>query len=417
MGVWPESYMHNPNVDKPIEQIWDDIDAYSFEERYEDDKNLHNGILFVSPIPPLNYKGKFLKGFCYSQGTRILLDKYPDLKKLYVVCANSMFSSYPWSAKADVYFTCYKNEAREKYYKNKYPDRKNIVCLPLQDADWLNEYTIAPIPNTVKTIDVFAVSTPFPVKNLPVIAKALLVYEQKYGKVLKMTYAIGQRCTHKREDGSLDYSQLGDYGKNVLIEVDKILGDTKKYINFEPYIDYKDLSKYYSSSRCAVLGSLIEGKNRFISEAMSCDTPIVVFKDFNKYSRGDYPVFFGNSGEYVPEFTPESLADTIHKVITSPQNYEPRKNYLIHNGRKNFVNTVVDSIPYYRENLPDWQEGRIMDNVWLDMACWDNYHMSYHNYIYGNSYATSYVAGLEKIDTLLQTLSTKFGISWYNKQD
>ena len=37
MGVWPESYMHNPNVDKPIEQIWDDIDAYSFEERYEDD--------------------------------------------------------------------------------------------------------------------------------------------------------------------------------------------------------------------------------------------------------------------------------------------------------------------------------------------------------------------------------------------
>ena len=177
------------------------------------------------------------------------------------------------------------------------------------------------------------------------------------------------------------------------------------------------MSKYYSSSRCAVLGSLIEGKNRFISEAMSCDTPIVVFKDFNKYSRGDYPVFFGNSGEYVPEFTPESLADTIHKVITSPQNYEPRKNYLIHNGRKNFVNTVVDSIPYYRENLPDWQEGRIMDNVWLDMACWDNYHMSYHDYVYGNSYATSYVAGLEKIDTLLQTLSTKFGISWYNKQD
>lgn len=58
-----------------------------------------------------------------------------------------------------------------------------------------------------------------------------------------------------------------------------------------------------------------------------------------------------------------------------------------------------------------------MDNVWLDMACWDNYHMSYHDYVYGNSYATSYVAGLEKIDTLLQTLSTKFGISWYNKQD
>ena len=64
----------------------------------------------------------------------------------------------------------------------------------------------------------------------------------------------------------------------------------------EPQGNYKDLSKYYSASKCCVLGSLIEGKNRFISESQSCDVPIIVFKDFNKYSRGDFPVFFGNAG-------------------------------------------------------------------------------------------------------------------------
>lgn len=418
MGIWPESYMHNPNIDKPIEQIWDDIDAYSFEERFEDAQELHSGILFVVPIPPLQYKGKFLKGFCYSQGTRMLLDKFPEMKDLFVVCANSMFSSYPWSDKADAYFTCYKNETRERYYKNKYPHKKDIVCLPLQDADFLNEYTIAPTSNTPKTIDVFSVSTPFPVKNLPIIAKALLAYEKKYGRILKMTYAIGQRCTKKREDGSLDYSALGDYGKKQLELVDEILGDTKKYIDFVPYIEYNDLSRYYTSSKCSVLGSLIEGKNRFISESMSCDTPIIVFKDFNKYSRGGYPVFFGNSGEYVPEFTPESLADTIHKVITNQEAYEPRKNYLMHSGRKNFINTVVDSIPYYRENIPDYEPGRLLDNVWLDLACWDNYHMSFYDLLYGKNTSLTYIAGVNNIENILKFYYSRFGLEWkYNNEN
>lgn len=34
-NIWPEIYMHNPKIDKPIERIWDDIDGYSFEDRYE----------------------------------------------------------------------------------------------------------------------------------------------------------------------------------------------------------------------------------------------------------------------------------------------------------------------------------------------------------------------------------------------
>lgn len=412
MGVWPDSYMHNPNIDKPIEEIWDDLDAYSFEERFEDAEDLHRAIQFVVPIPPVIYKGKFLKGLFYSQGTRILLKKYPELKELFVVCANSMCFSYPWSEQADCYFTCYKNEAREKYYKNKYPNKSHIIMLPLQDADFLNEYQIAPTINTPKTIDVFCVSTPFPVKNLPMIAKSLLAYEKRYGRRLKMVYAIGQRCTTKLSDGSLDYSKLSDYGKGPMREVDAILGDTKQYIDFVPYIEYADLSRYYTASRVSVLGSLIEGKNRFISESMSCDTPIIVFKDFNKYSRGDYPVFFGNSGEYAPEFTPESLADTIHKVITNPEAYEPRKNYLAHNGRKNFARVLADSIPYYRENIPDYEPGKIMDNVWLDLACWDNYHLSYYDFLYGKKPALSHVIGLENIENLLKFYYSRFKLEW-----
>lgn len=410
-GVWPEKYMHNPNIDKPIEEIWDDIDAYSFEELYEQEDRLAS-ISFLVPFPPMKYKGKFIKGICFSQSTRILLDKYPEMKQLFHVCANSMFASYPWSHKADMFFTCYENKAREAYYKKKYPETKDIPCLPLQDADFLNEYSIAPMENKEKTIDVICVSTAFPVKNIPVIAKALKIYEQKYGRILKVVYCIGSTAAKKLEDGTMDYSGMSEYAKGQLREVDEILGDTKKYIDFIPYIKYFDLPKYYTAAKCGVLGSLIEGKNRFLSECRSCDCPVIVFKDFNKYTRGDYPVFFGNSGEYVPEFSSEALADTIHKVITHPEDYEPRKNYLIHHGRKNFVNTMIDSLDYYKENIPDYEAGKIQDNIWVDLACQDNYQVGYLEFLYGKKVQLEHVVGMDNTKNLLKTYYEKFGLEW-----
>jgi hypothetical protein len=241
---------------------------------------------------------------------------------------------------------------------------------------------------------------------------ALKEYERKYGKVLKVVYAIGKRTAVRREDGSFDYSQVEDYGKTQLQKVDEILGDTKKYIDFYPFIDYKDLPKFYSASKCGVLGSLIEGKNRFISECLSCNTPVIVFKDFNKYSKGDYPIFFGNSGEYVPEFTPESLADTIHKVINNQENYEARRNYLEHYGRRNFVNIMADANPYYAENLPNYEKGRFFENVWYDVACWDNYQVSYHDFVYGKKVAYQHVVGIDNIEKMIKSYYEKFGLEW-----
>ncbi|MBQ4646971.1 MAG: glycosyltransferase [Candidatus Gastranaerophilales bacterium] len=408
-NVWPIEYFHNPNSNKPIEQIWDDIDGYTFESQYESEDKL-NKIDFVIPFIPLNYRGKVIKGVFYSQAVDIIIEKFPRLKEIFFPIGNSMFSSYPQSEHADAFFTCYKNEAREKYYKNKYPNKKDIVMLPLQDADFMNEYKVAPAFNVFKTYDIFCVSTPYPVKNLPVIAMAIKAYEKKYGKVLKVKYALGARDLIVNEDKTIDISKLRFDAREQLKKVMEILGDYTKYIEFFSFIDYKDLPTYYTGARCSVLASLLEGKNRFISEAMSCNTPVIVFKDFNKYSRGDYPVFFGNSGEYVPEFSPESLADTIHKVINNPDKYEPRKNYLIHNGRRNFVNTIIDSIPYYKENLPDYEKGQIEKNIWVDLAMQHNYQLSTYDFIYGKNGAIQHVRGMDAIEKLIKFFYSRFKI-------
>ena len=406
---WPTAYFKNPNIDKPIEEIWDEIDGYTFEEQFEKPDRIEK-IDFVIPFPPLKHEGKVTKGVFFSQAVDVIVEKFPRIKEIFFPIANSMFSSYPDSVHADAFFVCYDNPKREQHFKEKYPDKKNIVMLPLQDADFMNEYKMAPAFNTPKTVDVFCVSTVFPVKNVPVIAQAIKAYEKKYGIRLKVQYAIGSRDLIVNEDKTIDYSKLRNDAQEQLKQFTEILGDYTKYVEFFSFIDYKDLPKYYTGARCSILASLLEGKNRFISEAMSCNTPIIVFKDFNKYSRGDYPIFFGNSGEYVPEFTPESLADTIYKVINNPQNYSPRRNYLIHSGRKNFVNKIIDSIPYYREHFPEYEKGQIQDNIWANLAMQSNYQLSCYDFIYGKNAAIQHVRGMKNIESLIKFFYSRFRI-------
>ena len=72
----------------------------------------------------------------------------------------------------------------------------------------MNEYKIAPAFNVFKTFDIFCVSTAYPVKNMPMIAKAIKKYEEKYGKILKVKYAIGNRDLIVNEDKTIDISKL-----------------------------------------------------------------------------------------------------------------------------------------------------------------------------------------------------------------
>lgn len=411
-GRYPRDYFENPymNKERSIEQIWDDIDAYS-GEYFENEPTFHEKIDFVIPLPPLEYRGKFTKGIFFSQGMGYLLKLYPQLKELFFSCAYTMWSSYSWCDEADCYLTCYENKPREAYYKNKYPHKKGIIFIPLQDADFGNEYKMAPTLDTPKTVDVLMVSSPIAVKNLPMLAKAIKVYEQKYACRLKTTIALGTAGCKKLDDGSIDYSGIEENRRKILDEVNSILYNKMfDYINFEPYVNHSDLPKLYTSSKCTVLTSLIEGKNRCIFESISCNTPVVVFKAHNQWARGEHPIFFGNSGEYVQEFTPESLADTIHKVITHPENYEPRKNHLLHSGRKNFIDICASYIPYYKENIPDYGKTKFHENLWIDLACREDYGLGYKDFLYSKRPAIQHVRGLKDIDKMLDFYFSRYNI-------
>ena len=408
-GKYPREYFHNPNIQKPIEEIWDDIDAYS-GEFFEDETKYHEKIDLFIPLAPLEYNGKTTKGILFSQGLEYILKLYPQLKEIFFCGAYTMWSSYSWCDKADFYLTCYENKKREEYYKNKYPNKKDIIFIPLQDADYTNEYRVAPTFFPQKLIDVICVSTPYEVKNLPFLAKTIRKYYEKYNKILKTAFVLGTKLVKKDENNNLDYSELPANHRKEMDEVIEILGDLKQHMGFFPFVENKDLTKYYTNSKCCVLTSLIEGKNRSLNEAMACNTPVITFKQHNQWARGDYPIFFGNSGELAPEFTPEALADTIHKVINNLDKYEPRKNYLKYNGRKNFINTLVKYIPYYKENIPDYQENRFHENLWVDLATQANYQLGYMEFLYEKNPAITHIRGISQIDSLIKFFYSRFHI-------
>lgn len=400
---WPKEYLHTPYSKKSIEQIWDDIDGYSFESSFEKEEK-KDKIDFVVVLPPLNYKGKFLKGVFYSQAVDKILDTIPGIKDMFISVANSMFSSYPMSQSADCYFTSYNNPLKEEYYRKKYP-QKDVILIPLQDADFANEYEMAPVKGYKKDLDIFCTTTPYPFKNITMFAKGIKAYEKKYGKILKVEYAIGMKEAKRLEDGTFDYSKLRSDAQFQLDSVKLILGgNIEKYIDFYPYIKHDELKNHYSRAKCAVLCSLLEGKNRFIHEAQSCDVPVIVFNDFNKYARGNHPAFYPRGGEYVSEFTPEALADTIHKVITHPNAYTPRESYLKYSGRKNFIDNLISYIPYYQWNVPDYN-GKITDNIWINLAFHYNYQIPYFDFIYEKN-TLNHTRGIEKIKELYDYYST-----------
>ena len=418
-GKWPVEYMYTPNPNKKIEDIWEDLDGFTFEEIYSNKELLETKARFTVCIPPVKFGPYFVKGFCFSQTSEYFLKKVPNLKKLFHVCANSMTFSYPWTEGADCYFTLFENKAREKYFKKKNPDKKDLIYLPLQDADWTNDQIMTPwgifMP---KMIDVFCISSPFQVKNLPIIAKMALAYEAKYNRRLKIVIALGMTGMKFNKDGSINYKTVEENGVSELKKVDEILkNNTQAYIEFVPVVEYHDLKTYFGMSKCAVLASICEGKNRFIHEAMAGNTPVVVFKDYNKFIRGKTPAIYSKCGEYAPEFTPESLAETVHKVITNQQKYTPRKSYMEKNGRINFIKKICQYMPYYKDRIYQMHDDDLVHNKFFNKLIKYNYGITLEEFIYDKEPMLTGAVGKDKILEVLKGYMSQFKIPWVEVDD
>ncbi|MEZ2231290.1 glycosyltransferase [Microcoleus sp.] len=393
-------YLRNPHINKPIAEIYADLDAFTWEI-FEDQPHRFDTVSFYVLLPPLFYEGKFIKGIYFSEAVELINKLFPGLSSVFHSFTFVPWIGYSWAPIADAYSSLYTNPQRDKWFRETYPDRAHKPTIPLQDCDFINEYWISPRNVPEKDIDLLAVARISEEKNLPIIAKALKIYRQKHPqKPIKLTILSGHDFDVNNIN-SLDESALNEWR-----QIETILTNPFDYINLLPRVDYyNEMPAYYSRAKAFVLGSLLEGKNRAIMEAMSCNIPVICFQEFNQYARGNAPVFPEGAGLYA-KFDPESLADTIYTVLENRTEFKPRYQYLKHCGRKNFFNTCIDSFPYYQHNIPDYKPGDVVNNLWLDLAVQQNYQVSLNSFLYGGSHL-SHLRGINAIQQHLGEL-TKF---------
>ncbi len=377
IGYRATEYFSTPNVDKPIEQIWADQNNFSEESLSFKDLKKNNFVpldLFM-PLPPLYTDGKFVRGIIFSQCIDVFTEKLPGLKKYFHLCAYSMSSSYPKAETADAYFSCYNNPRRDQWFRQTFPDKASKILIPLEDSDFHNEFRVAPV-QVNKDIDALVVARLDSVKNNVLVAKALKIYREKYEENIYLTHIVGNT--------GID-ADLNGFSELELIELGKIkevLIHPKEYIKLIPHVGYGDIADYYSRAKVLILASLLEGKNRSRIEAMSCNTPVICFEEFNQYIRGDDPAFPEGAGVYC-DFDPESLADAIYYVIHNQDKFSPRYSYLKSGGgRIGFFNKIIDAIPYYKDNLPDYETGNHFNNVWIGVALQRVYGGNLHDFLY-----------------------------------
>lgn len=398
-GRYPREYFATPAQAKPIEEIYRDLDGFTFEI-LPDEPEAFGRIAFVVVVPPVVYEGRFLKGLFFSQGVDVLQAEFPALADLFHSLAWTMWSSFPWSSSADGLLTIYDNHERERWFDRRRPgDRRPRI--PLANPDFTHEYLMAPVPVPAKDIDVLCVSRLHDVKNVPMLAKALRTYRRKYGRAIRMTLVLGKR-------GTAGLDNLTAHEAQQWRQVEAILGRPEDYLEVVGHVEHRDLVKYYCRARVVVLGALLEGKSRVLSEAMACDTPVVCFEEFNRYARNGSDAIPAGAGLYA-SFDAESLADTLAAVLADGGDFTPRHSYLRSSGRMRFVNRCLDALPYYRSELPEFEPNAHDRNVWLDLAVQHTYGRSFHDFVYqsdGPLHRTHGVKGVARaIDYLARQLA------------
>lgn len=382
-------YYFNPHVDKPIEQIYHDMNVFSGEVFMNEPHMFNRGIDFMVGMPPVYFEGKFVRGFFISQGVDPLCRMIPDLTDYFIPIAFSMTSSYPWSNEAEGYLTSYDNPHRNAWFRENFPHRRDKYLIPLEDGDYLHEYDFCPSPLPEKDLDLCYVARLIDLKNLPFIAKVLKLYRQKYPKKkIKLNYITGLKFDH-------NFTELNDAERKEWRQVEEILTFPQDYINFYSQVYWhKALPLMYARSKVYLFGSLMEGKNRSMAEALCCNTPVLHHEEFNQYIRGNTPIVPPLSGMSAP-YDPDSWADTLHLMLNNLDIFHPRAEFIKTRGRRNFLNIAIDHIDEYRNTLPHYEAGNHVNNPWLDAAIGYNYGMSLHNFLYGRRHPISQTRGVD----------------------
>jgi glycosyltransferase involved in cell wall biosynthesis len=352
-GTYPVEYNQDPIIDKPLDEFYRHLETYTMELLPGEPCNwIYSFVL----LPPLRHDGVVTRGILLTMAAEFLIDRYPAIQELFHIVASGQWCSFAWSRRADSLCSIYANPRRDAWFRTQYPERA-CGLLPIQEADWTNDRSFSPgvLP---PSRDVLCVSRQLGVKNLPFLARALKTYRQKYGPI-RMTLVGGFNT---------DWSALEGEPLRVMRRVASVLGGISEYLDLEDFRPPEQMPDLYRDHKIMVMGSLLEGKNRAIHEAMACGVPIVCCREFNQHIRGSVEAFPPGAGVYAT-FDPEAYADAMHLALREHGSFAARAAYQGgFSGRAFVLERCLRELPEFAKTLPDFSAAQPLPNEWLEAA-------------------------------------------------
>jgi glycosyltransferase involved in cell wall biosynthesis len=391
-GKYPPEYERELRIAKSLDEIYEDFDRYTCEMLPGDTPfGLHSHVL----LPPLQHAGVETRGILLTMATDLLVGTYPHLKDIFHILASAQWCNFPWTRSADALCSIYDNAVRDQWFRRRYPDRRCLL-LPFQEADWTNERQFGPGPET-RPRDLLCVSRQLRLKNLPFLAAMLKVYRRKYGP-LRMTLVAGYGTRWDRLTGK----EL-----RIMQEMEEVVGHLHDYVDLEENRSPEEMPALYQSHQALVLGSLIEGKNRALHEAMASDTPVICCEAFNQYTRGSAHAFPQGAGGYAP-FDEEGYADTVHRILLARRDLTPRRSYLNgFSGRSHVLERCLCEFTEFADRVPGFAPATPLDNEWLSEALQARYGCTWEQFVYGSP-PHGHLRGIDEHDRALAFYSDKF---------
>lgn len=238
-------------------------------------------------LRPIVIDGVFYKGVVVTRIPEIVVSRFSDFKKYFLIISWTRWFSWSTSTVEDIY--ALPNHFLIDDFKRAMPGREYLV---FGDSDTRNDAIFYPECH-VKEYDIIFVSRIAAFKRHEFFIRLLYLFRKRYNKdlhVLAITeYPLDHRVNLLR---ILDPSHgmikiftgvfrrmLAEFYPYIIKYLyRKAIRDGLRIENITTGVDYNKMREYYNKSKLYVLVSRYEGTNRAAREAMLCDVPILIIK-------------------------------------------------------------------------------------------------------------------------------------------
>lgn len=279
------------------------------------------GNLILLKAPRENERGVLLLTYTRSFDFFLINFNLGEISNRYVIVLEPSWATFPEPYMG--LFSCsgprnvcemISHEAAETVHNAQIP----IQPIAIGAQDWVDTEIFKPLPGVQKDFDAVVIANFAPWKRHAVLFRAMQKLRPRRIRVA----LVGVTWERTRKEFEEEIRRYG------------VQDDCTIFQGISPI----QVNEVLNRSKVKILLTKIEGANRALSEAMSANVPVLVYKHIMGPRRTDINPM---TGVYADD---DELPDALIRAIESYKRFEPREWYLQNSGYQNSTSTLNEAL-------------------------------------------------------------------------